>query len=91
MIVLRQFWSGNYKKYITGVMTAVSVFLCVKYILPLVMPFFIALCLISVMKPLLRNLECRLHIGKSTLRDYCSPMVYGYGFVGAGSDHGKKY
>lgn len=67
MIVLRQFWSGNYKKYITGVVTAVSVFLCVKYILPLVMPFFIALCLISVMQPLLRKLECRLHIGKNIL------------------------
>lgn len=64
---MKQFWSEKYKKYITGGVTAAAVFLTVKYILPLVMPFFLALCIISAMQPLLGKLERRLHIGKRIL------------------------
>ena len=63
---MERFWSEN-KKYIAGVMTIVSVFLFMKYILTLVMPFFLALCLLSAMRPLLRRLERALHIRKSIL------------------------
>lgn len=45
----------------------VSVFLFMKYVLPLVMPFFLALCLVCLLQPLLGKLERRLHIRKSVL------------------------
>lgn len=67
VMALNRFWEGKNKKYITGVLTAVSVILFVKYILPLVMPFFLALCLISIMQPLLRRAEKKFHIDKSIL------------------------
>lgn len=41
-----------------------SVFVFTKYILALVMPFFIAFCLISALQPVLRKLEEKLHIRK---------------------------
>ena len=45
-------------------MTVVSVYVFMKYILTLVMPFFLAFCIISAVQPLLRWLEEKLHIRK---------------------------
>ncbi len=64
---MNQFWWEKNKKYIAGVVTAVSVFLFMKYVLTLVLPFFLSVCLISVMQPLLQKLEDRLHINKNIL------------------------
>lgn len=55
------------KKYIAGAVTVVSVFIFVKYILTLVLPFFLALCLLSIMRPPLRALEKHMHIGRGIL------------------------
>ena len=49
-----QFWWEKNKKYIAGVVTIVSVFLFMKYVLTLVLPFFLSVCLISVMQPFLQ-------------------------------------
>ncbi len=64
---MNQVWPEKNKKYIAGVVTAVSVFLFMKYILTLVLPFFLALCIISIMQPLLQKLEDVLHIRKNIL------------------------
>lgn len=45
-------------------MTVVSVYVFLKYMLPLVMPFFLAFCMISLLQPALRWLEVRCHIKK---------------------------
>lgn len=45
----------------------VSVLFFVKYILTLVMPFFIALCLVSVAQPIFQWLEEKLHIRKRVI------------------------
>ena len=44
-----------------------SVFVFVKYILTLVLPFFIAFCLVSGLQPILRKLEELLHIRKRVI------------------------
>ncbi len=62
-----QFWWEKNKKYIAGVVTIVSVFLFMKYVLTLVLPFFLSVCLISVMQPFLQKLEDKLHIRKNIL------------------------
>lgn len=64
---MNPFWLEKNKKYIAGVVTVVSVILFMKYILTLVLPFFLSVCLITVMRPLLQKLEDRLHIHKGIL------------------------
>ncbi len=64
---VNQFWWEKNKKYIAGVVTAAAVFLFMKYVLTLVLPFFLSVCLISVMQPLLQKLEDKLHINKNIL------------------------
>lgn len=64
---VRQDWWKQYRKYIIGVVTGVSVFLTVKYLLPLIMPFFLALCIVSFLHPRLRKLEERFGIRKNIL------------------------
>lgn len=63
---MERFWNAN-KKYIAGAVTIVSVFIFVKYILALVLPFFLALCLLSLMRPLIQAVEEHMHIGRGIL------------------------
>ena len=66
---VRQDWWKQYRKYIIGVVTGVSVFLSVKYLLPLIMPFFLALCIVSFLHPRLRKLEERGVVLPEKLRE----------------------
>jgi len=67
VMAVERFLTGENRKYICGILTAVSVFLFMKYVLALILPFFLALCVILVMQPLLRKLERKLHVGKGIL------------------------
>lgn len=57
MITVEWFWQGKRKSYAARVMTVVSVYVFVKYVLTLVMPFFLAFCILSLMQAVLRRLE----------------------------------
>lgn len=61
------FWQGKRKIYAARVVTVVSVFVFMKYILTLVMPFFLAICLIALLQPLMRRLENTFGIKKRVL------------------------
>lgn len=64
MIAVEWIWQGKRKLYFARAVTAAAVYVFMKYVLTLVMPFFLAFCIISFMQPLLRLLEERLHIKK---------------------------
>ena len=67
MITVERFWQEKNKIYIVRAMTVLSVFVFMKYILTLVMPFFIAFCLVSGLQPVVRRLEKVLHIKKRVI------------------------
>ena len=67
MMTVEKQWFEKYKKYILGLVTVVSVLFFMKYILTLVMPFFIALCLVSASQPIFQWLEEKLHIKKRVI------------------------
>lgn len=60
-------WQGKRKIYTARVVTVVSVFVFMKYILTLVMPFFLALCLIGLLQPIMHRLERVFGIRKRVL------------------------
>jgi len=67
VIAVEKQWFEKYKKYILGLVTVVSVLFFMKYILTLVMPFFIALCLVSAVQPVLEWIEKKLPLKKRTI------------------------
>ena len=66
-MTVEMLWQEKYRKITIRVVTVVSVFVFMKYILTLVMPFFIALCLVSVAQPIFQWLEEKLHIKKRVI------------------------
>lgn len=58
---------GKRKLYLARVMTAAAVYIFMKYILTLVMPFFLAFGFLLFLQILLRKLEEKLHIKKRIL------------------------
>ena len=60
-------WLKENKKIILKGLTVVLVLCFVKYILTLVMPFFIALCLVSAVQPVLEWIERKLPLKKRTI------------------------
>ena len=67
MMTVEKLWQEKYRKIIIRVVTVVSVFVFMKYILTLVMPFFLAFCLVSGLQPVVRRLEKVLHIKKRVI------------------------
>ena len=67
MMTVEKLWQEKYRKIIIRVVTVVSVFVFMKYILTLVMPFFLAFCLVSGLQPVVRRLERLLHIKKRVI------------------------
>ncbi len=67
MIAMERLWSGQGKKYIIGTATALSVFVCLKYVLPVILPFFLALCAAVPLQKGLCRLERLVHIKRSVL------------------------
>lgn len=61
------FFKPEWKKYIAGALIIAAVIFSLKYGLPLVLPFFLALCIVAPMYPFLEKAEKKLHIGKSAL------------------------
>lgn len=64
---MERFIKPEWKNYIKLVVSAAAVIISLKYLLPLVLPFFLALCMVSPLYPFLERAERRLHIGKSVL------------------------